>query len=171
MASFTSFLNLLKKNPATDGKDTFNIETMLNENWDKIDLKVEENSSAIGQKQDKLTTPTQTVITSGFSAGYSGKMVFSKNQEGLVTIEFDITKDSDFTLASVLVYTIPAGFRHKNNIPIVDINKVGLTSAGSYVTTSTIDIIIWSTGTIYISGRGTLTNARRVMGVLHYYGA
>lgn len=49
MASFTSFLNLLKKNPATDGKDTFNIETMLNENWDKIDLKVEENSSAIGQ--------------------------------------------------------------------------------------------------------------------------
>ena len=54
MASFTSFLNLLKKNPATDGKDTFNIETMLNENWDKIDLKVEENSSAIGQLQDDI---------------------------------------------------------------------------------------------------------------------
>lgn len=49
MASFTNFLKLLKKNPATDGKDTFNIQTMLNENWDKIDKKVEENSSAIGQ--------------------------------------------------------------------------------------------------------------------------
>ena len=37
MASYTEHLNLLKKNPATDGADTFNIETMLNENWDKID--------------------------------------------------------------------------------------------------------------------------------------
>ena len=37
MASYTEHLNLLKKKPATDGADTFNIETMLNENWDKID--------------------------------------------------------------------------------------------------------------------------------------
>lgn len=37
MASNTSNLNLLKKDPLTDGKDTFNIRTMLNENWDKID--------------------------------------------------------------------------------------------------------------------------------------
>lgn len=37
MASYTEHLNLLKKNPATDGADTFNIETMLNQNWDKID--------------------------------------------------------------------------------------------------------------------------------------
>jgi|GEM_PF-6669155 len=37
MAIFTSILNLLKKNPATDGTDTFNIQTMLNDNWDKID--------------------------------------------------------------------------------------------------------------------------------------
>ena len=40
MASYTEHLNLLKKNPATDGADTFNIETMLNENWDKIDVAV-----------------------------------------------------------------------------------------------------------------------------------
>lgn len=37
MASYTEHLNLLKKNPATDGADTFNIETMLNENWEKVD--------------------------------------------------------------------------------------------------------------------------------------
>lgn len=37
MATNTENLDLLKKNPATDGDDTFNIETMLNENWDKID--------------------------------------------------------------------------------------------------------------------------------------
>ena len=40
MASYTKNLNLLKKYPVADGADTFNIETMLNENWDKIDEKV-----------------------------------------------------------------------------------------------------------------------------------
>ncbi|WP_313429705.1 pyocin knob domain-containing protein [Siminovitchia terrae] len=37
MASNTSRLDLLKKDPVTDGADTFNIKTMLNDNWDKID--------------------------------------------------------------------------------------------------------------------------------------
>lgn len=37
MASNTENLNLLMKNPSTDGADTFNIQTMLNDNWDKID--------------------------------------------------------------------------------------------------------------------------------------
>lgn len=37
MSSNTPNLNLLKKNPATDGNETFNVQTMLNENWDKID--------------------------------------------------------------------------------------------------------------------------------------
>lgn len=37
MASYTTNLNLLKKDPVADASDTFNITTMLNENWDKID--------------------------------------------------------------------------------------------------------------------------------------
>lgn len=37
MATNTPNLSLLKKNVVTDGHETFNIETMLNENWDKID--------------------------------------------------------------------------------------------------------------------------------------
>ena len=37
MASNTKFLDLLKKDPVADKDDTFNIETMLNENWDKLD--------------------------------------------------------------------------------------------------------------------------------------
>lgn len=37
MASYTPNLNLLKKSPVTDGNDTFNVDTMLNDNWDKID--------------------------------------------------------------------------------------------------------------------------------------
>ena len=40
MASYTPNLNLLMKDPVADGADTFNIETMLNENWKKIDRQV-----------------------------------------------------------------------------------------------------------------------------------
>ena len=34
MTSYTPNLKLLKKDPSTDGNDTFNISTMLNDNWD-----------------------------------------------------------------------------------------------------------------------------------------
>lgn len=37
MSSYTKNLNLLKKDPVTDGSETFNIKTMMNDNWDKID--------------------------------------------------------------------------------------------------------------------------------------
>lgn len=40
MSSKTPNLDLLKKNPVTDGNDTFDIDTMLNDNWDKIDESV-----------------------------------------------------------------------------------------------------------------------------------
>jgi hypothetical protein len=47
MASNTENLNLLKKDPLTDGNETFNIQTMLNDNWDKID-------EAVGNLQDEI---------------------------------------------------------------------------------------------------------------------
>ena len=40
MASRTPKLKLLKKDPMADKNDTFNIETMLNDNWDIIDTEV-----------------------------------------------------------------------------------------------------------------------------------
>ena len=40
MSSNTTNLNLYKVDTTTDGENTFNINTMLNENWDKIDANV-----------------------------------------------------------------------------------------------------------------------------------
>ena len=37
MSSYTQHLDLLKKDPVADASDTFNIDTMLNDNWDKVD--------------------------------------------------------------------------------------------------------------------------------------
>lgn len=47
MASNTPNFNLYKKDPVADKDDTFNISTMLNENWDKIDLLIKQ---ALDQK-------------------------------------------------------------------------------------------------------------------------
>ncbi|NQX66815.1 hypothetical protein HQN90_11840 [Paenibacillus alba] len=40
MPSSTTNMGLYKKNPSTDGNDTFDINTMLNDNWDRIDSQV-----------------------------------------------------------------------------------------------------------------------------------
>ena len=45
MASYTPNLDLLKKSPVTDGDDMFNVETMLNENWDRIDRGVGDDTA------------------------------------------------------------------------------------------------------------------------------
>lgn len=46
MSILTSFLKLLKKDPTAEGGDTFNIKTMLNDNWDKVDTGVKAISDA-----------------------------------------------------------------------------------------------------------------------------
>lgn len=40
MPNTTTNLGLYKKNPATDGNDTFDITTMLNDNWDRLDAQL-----------------------------------------------------------------------------------------------------------------------------------
>ncbi|MCY9660300.1 pectinesterase family protein [Paenibacillus chondroitinus] len=40
MPSTTMNLGLYKKNPSTDGNDTFDINTMLNDNWDRVDAQL-----------------------------------------------------------------------------------------------------------------------------------
>lgn len=54
MASNTENLNLLMKNPSTDGADTFNVQTMLNENWQKID----NNAGTVAQTLANILKPT-----------------------------------------------------------------------------------------------------------------
>lgn len=53
MASYTPNLNLYKKDPIADGNDFFNIKTMMNDNWDKIDEKVKAALDDIGDLQSE----------------------------------------------------------------------------------------------------------------------
>ncbi|GMQ57082.1 hypothetical protein AN1V17_14770 [Vallitalea sediminicola] len=54
MSDYTSKLNLYKVDPAIDGEDTFNINTMMNDNWDKIDEKVGNMDEKLSGVEDNL---------------------------------------------------------------------------------------------------------------------
>lgn len=112
MASNTPNLGLYKKNPLTDGKDTFNIETMLNANWDKLDEKVatkedlaqmdlsdyatDEELQTVAQavtsyKNDLAyqtaggTSVAITLITDVLKDGYAKTFIASANNSGAAT--------------------------------------------------------------------------------------
>ncbi|MED3549950.1 tail fiber protein [Cytobacillus praedii] len=64
MASNTPNLGLHKKDPVTDGNQTFNIQTMLNDNWDKIDLfahEVEQKLTEISNVDEEVNKLIQQI--------------------------------------------------------------------------------------------------------------
>ena len=79
MATNTSRLGLLKKDTATDGNDTFNIKTMLNDNWDKIDAKVATLGADGKVPADQLSISVSDASTT---------------QKGVVMLEDSVTSTS-----------------------------------------------------------------------------
>lgn len=81
MASNTTRLGLLKKDPVTEGTQTFNIKTMMNDNWDILDEKVaildpltgkvpadqlEIDTSNLATKQELTTHMAEKASTTGY---------------------------------------------------------------------------------------------------------
>ena len=56
MASNTSNLGLYKKDPVADAGDTFNVQTMMNDNWDKID------AAMPGANAKESPTPEDSIL-------------------------------------------------------------------------------------------------------------
>ncbi|MCM3747467.1 hypothetical protein M3223_08875 [Paenibacillus pasadenensis] len=78
MPSQTPNLNLYKKNPQTDGQDTFNIETMLNDNWDKLDTAVSEKvdkASGKGLSTNDYTAADKTKLDGATNAATASRIV------------------------------------------------------------------------------------------------
>jgi hypothetical protein len=64
LASNTPNLGLHKKDPITDGNQTFNIQTMLNDNWDKIDLfakEIEQQLADMGNVDEVVNNLIQQI--------------------------------------------------------------------------------------------------------------
>ncbi|MCG8499984.1 MAG: hypothetical protein MJB12_06200, partial [Firmicutes bacterium] len=57
MASNTQNLNLYKADPVADANDTFNIDTLVNDNWDKIDQKAGEQENKLAALENEVQQP------------------------------------------------------------------------------------------------------------------
>lgn len=82
MGSNTNNLNLYKANPVEDANDTFNIETMLNDNWDKVD-------DAVGNKVDLQTTQKDNLV----GAINEVKEKTTNNEDRVASLEERISKE------------------------------------------------------------------------------
>lgn len=99
MSVLTTFLSLLKKNPTTDGNDTFNIETMLNENWDKVDAGIKTVSDALETHEANNTKQIPhlgTTTNSGNAYSIATSETIGANQK--FTIKFNATSTDAATL-------------------------------------------------------------------------
>ncbi|MFD3259980.1 hypothetical protein ACE3MQ_15335 [Paenibacillus lentus] len=104
MASNTEHLNLLKKDPVADGNETFNIETMLNENWDKIDAAVGDISSIPTKAKDAAGA-----ITELFQSGVDGK---NRLEAAVIAKEGTVSKQGTVATFAELdtgIRSIPVG--------------------------------------------------------------
>lgn len=122
-------------------------------------------------KADKVT-PTRTTVTTGFLANWSGFIRYWKNQENLVSVFVELTRSADIISTLEVLYTMPAGY-----IPILDAHAVTinlLNSGGTSVATSFARVFVSASGAVCLLPvtSTTLTNARKVSGVLiQYYAA
>lgn len=116
MASYTENLNLLKKDPVADGADTFNITTMLNDNWDKIDAAKGQIDSALSNKADCVAPPEYKVATAD-SWDTGSAAVYQRTQENMVCVcgEFRAIQNKSVE-DGALLGTIPEGFRPRRYI-------------------------------------------------------
>ena len=62
MSTQTKKLKLLKKSVAEDGADTFNVDTMLNDNWDKVDKFAEDVGETLDETNDEINHHTGDTV-------------------------------------------------------------------------------------------------------------
>lgn len=98
MASNTNNLGLLKKDPVADGNDTFNVRTMLNENWDKID-EFAGKTTPISRGGTGATTAAQALANlGGIAEGAVGNLHVWDKETVSYSVK-NVTQSSNITLA------------------------------------------------------------------------
>ncbi|WP_410767825.1 phage tail protein [Fontibacillus sp. BL9] len=153
MASNTPNLNLLKKDPVTDGNDTFNIRTMLNDNWDKIDAavgnmdipdasltvkgKVQLSSATDSSAEDKAATPKAVKDVALEAKSYTDQQINLVTETGipkLVSYPLKVTA----TVDNQTVFEIPLDlFDANTDTLLVAINRAALDPT-QYTVTNTV---------------------------------
>lgn len=120
MAYNTTYLDLYGKDPQTDGADTFDISTMLNDNWDKIDA----------AWYDKVLTASTTSAITLQAGNWSGGEYSLESQFPVATYDILVSLNGDtVTLAQteawgsakVVGYQTRNSIKALGDVPTVDI--------------------------------------------------
>ncbi|WP_059051988.1 tail fiber protein [Paenibacillus senegalimassiliensis] len=153
MASQTPNLNLHKKDPVTDGNDTFNIQTMMNDNWDKIDEamggidipdasldvkgKVQLSSAVNSEAEDRAATPKAVKEVALQAKSYTDQQINLVTETGipkLVSYPLLVTATTD----GQSVFEIPLDvFDADTDTLLVSINRATLDPT-RYTVTNTV---------------------------------
>lgn len=145
MASYTPNLDLLKKSPVTDGDDMFNVETMLNENWDRIDRGVGDYT-APAQKMG-LTGDLSVGASLGVLADIGNVHVWRKTvvTEEEIPAGYRLVDDTtnrnnvgDQTVSNALIFLIGDTTAELKYSTEITVNENGVVNLNSVISTNSV---------------------------------
>lgn len=145
MASYTPNLDLLKKSPVTDGDDMFNVETMLNENWDRIDRGVGDYT-APAQKMG-LTGDLSVGASLGVLANIGNVHVWRKTvvTEEEIPAGYRLVDDTtnrnnvgDQTVSNALIFLIGDTTAELKYSTEITVNENGVVNLNSVISTNSV---------------------------------
>lgn len=155
MASNTENLDLLMKNPSTDGADTFNVQTMLNENWQKID----NNAGTVAQTLANILKPTTPPIIGLPSSATPNDMfnVLAHAGDLHVWRKTVVTKDpipAGYTLGASAAKTLAKSSENSGNsyATFYISSSISVDDAGNVTMNSPATVDIWQGIDAYDSG-------------------
>ncbi|MDF2612770.1 MAG: hypothetical protein K0S71_556 [Clostridia bacterium] len=155
MGVLTSFLKLFKYNPATDGDSTFNIDTALNQNWDKVDTETKRLSDGINGLSTTVSGLSTTITN--MSSGVNNAV------QSVETHKADIVPHGKYNNVNDLVYTnerltrvdekIGGTLRKRTTLSYTGENLTGVNvkvygTNGTTVTGEHNDVITYTNGTL-----------------------
>ena len=145
MASYTPNLDLLKKSPVTDGDDMFNVETMLNENWDRIDRGIGDYT-APAQKMG-LTGDLSVGASLGVLADIGNVHVWRKTvvTEEEIPAGYRLVDDTtnrnnvgDQTVSNALIFLIGDTTAELKYSTEITVNENGVVNLNSVISTNSV---------------------------------
>lgn len=154
MSSLTRFLGLLKKDPTTDGNDTFNIDTMINQPFDKIDAAAEKPFYLASAVYDPANNRIACTLGPGIAELFNGN--------ARVIVNTDI--DTVYYITTPAINTTYYLYLQQDGTFIA--NTSGIVPSGAVLlwqiaTEATVDALTLTDRRYQVSGAGTVIVAHQ----------
>lgn len=121
-------------------------------------------------RTENRTAPTEVVVSTGFSAGWSGEVRYRINKEGLKTVGLVVERSTDILTSAETIITIPA-IASTYSFGFGAMSSLWLASFSGRVSGAAAEIKIDGSGNVRIASVGSVTaTAKSVNGfVTSYY--